>query len=74
MEKGEIIHFRYPNVAEFAYGSDRRGCFEIPDNTKEPTSNIDCPDILPVECDDERGDLHDPMAMKNPCPLVVLKI
>ena len=64
------VCYRYPNIGELAYGSDRRGCFEIPDNVKEPTSDIDVPDILPIECDDERGDLHDPLAMMNPSQLV----
>ena len=62
--------FRYPDIAELAYGSDRRGCFEIPNDEDEPTCGIDCPDILPIECDDERGNLHDPLAMENPSQLV----
>ena len=36
--------FRYPDIAELAYGSDRRGCFEIPHDEDEPTCGIDCPD------------------------------
>ena len=63
-----LLFGRYPNLAELAYGSDRRGCFEVPEEGKEPSSGIDCPDILPIECDD--GDLHEPQAMLNSSPLV----
>jgi len=58
-----------PSVAEPAYGSNRRGCFEDPDDTKDPSSNIDCPDILPVEFRED-GHYHDPNSMKNPSQLV----
>ena len=63
------ISFRYPDLAELAYGSERRGCFENPDEMKAPTSGIDCPDILPVEHEDRDG-YHMPEAMENPSPLV----
>ena len=65
-----IFFCRYPTIAELAYGSDRRGCFQIPSEDEDPTSGIDCPDILPIECDDERGNLHDPQAMENSSQLV----
>ena len=64
------MHYRYPNVAELAYGSRRRGCFENPDDNREPQTELDCPDILPVEHQEDIGHLHDPMAMKNPSQLV----
>ena len=62
--------FRFPNLTELAYGSDRRGCFEVPKEDQDPASDIECPDILPIQCDDPRGNLHDPLAMKNPSQLV----
>ena len=43
MDNFIIQLFRYPDLAELAYGSDRRGCFENPDEMKAPASGIDCP-------------------------------
>jgi hypothetical protein len=61
--------FRYPSIAELAYGSSRRGCFENPNNTKPPTEGLDCPDIAPVEYEEREG-LPNPLAMNNSSQLV----
>ena len=52
-----------------AYGSERRGCFENPDNNKPPSDNIECPDVLPIEHEQRDGFPHR-LAMKNESPLV----
>ena len=38
--------------SQVSLGSDRRGCFEPPSETKEPTSDIECIDIVPIESTD----------------------
>ena len=42
----EFIH--YPLESLVSLGADRRGCFEPPLETKVPSKNIDCKDILPI--------------------------
>ena len=34
--------------SELAFGG-KHGCFEMPSATRDPTSNIDCPDITPLK-------------------------
>ena len=66
-----VLHslHRYPTLAELAYGSDRKGCFEKPDDRKPPSRDLDCPDIAPLEFK-ERVGLPNPDAMKNQSKLV----
>ena len=60
---------RYPTLYEVAYGTDRKGCFENPDDNKPPSRGLDCPDIVPLEYE-ERPGLPNHDAMKNPSQLV----
>ena len=67
--KSPFFPFRYPSLAELAYGSTRKGCFEKPHATNQPSVDLDCPDIAPLGY--EEGEVyHDPNAMKNPSQLV----
>jgi hypothetical protein len=52
---------------QLAFGTTH-GCFELPDENKEPTQNIDCPAIEPLSHSD--GDKTNREAMLNPSPLV----
>ena len=52
--------------SEFAYGQFN-GCFEKPSMTKDPTDNIDCPDIAPLTFS---NNVTNRDAMKNPSRLV----
>ena len=57
---------RYPIEAELAFGQ-KRGCFQKPDETKEPQKNISCPDITPIELDPRKPNRE---AMRNQSILV----
>lgn len=35
-------------LSELAFG-EKHGCFERPSSTRDPTSNIDCPEITPLK-------------------------
>ena len=40
---------RYPGLAEAAYGSERKGCFEPPHPENPPKSDLICEDLTPIE-------------------------
>ena len=44
----EIAH--YPEESLRCLG-DRRGCFEIPSDSRKPMSNVDCKDLEPIEAE-----------------------
>lgn len=65
------LHFRhsfgrYPILSQLAFGKFH-GCFEKPDENKEPLKNIDCPDVIPLKFSDR---IPDREAMRNDSPLV----
>ena len=65
------LHFRhsfgrYPILSQLAFGKFH-GCFEKPDENKEPLKNIDCPDVIPLKFSDRKPDRE---AMRNDSPLV----
>ena len=53
-------------LSELAFG-DYRGCFEKPSLKKDPTTEIDCPDVQPLTFSDNQGNRE---AMNNPSKLV----
>ena len=53
-------------LSEYAFG-EKLGCFEKPSATRDPTKNIDCPDLTPLEFS---GNPVNREAMKNPSRLV----
>ena len=57
---------RYPIEAEIAFGQ-KRGCFQKPNDTVEPLTNISCPDITPIELEQRKPNRE---AMLNPSQLV----
>ena len=52
---------------ELAFGATN-GCFELPDATKEPTKDLDCPAVEPLSMSTSQTTNRD--AMLNPSPLV----
>ena len=44
-------------------GTDRRRCFENPSETEDPNTDIDCPDILPIELQENETNVA---AIENP--------
>lgn len=40
---------KYPIESQLSLNIDRRGCFETVSDTLDPTTDIDCPDIIPIE-------------------------
>ena len=57
---------RYPTLSELSFGR-YHGCFEKPDEDKDPTKEIDCPDITPLKFSNNKTNRD---AMRNESPLV----
>lgn len=61
------IEHRNGTTAMLAFG-EAKGCFEMPSNLKKPSTDIDCPDILPLT--HQENPKGDKTAMENPSSLI----
>ena len=59
---------RYPVQSKIAFGT-KKGCFEVPREDRDPSRNIECPDILPNIYNDQdcyREAMNDPNPLSHP--------
>ena len=59
-----FIH--YPLESQISLGTERRGCFEPPSETRDPNTDIVCMDIVPTESPENETY---PANMDIPCQL-----
>ena len=54
----------YKEWSQAAFG-EKLGCFEKPSSTRDPTSNIDCPDITPLQFSERKMVNRDAMKVDD---------